>query len=521
MRRSLWIEYVFRPLIIGAMVGCIVWSVVQLVLMLAPAWNPTFLLVGCVLAALEGSYSYRLLQTTRMFGTNVLRFRVGELALIFVALKIARFMGMSRSELMTQVQAWPYDLTLLFDPETIATFVLAFSCWWAAIETARDLDRIGEPAERHPAYVPPVQRITSRFFVGGAVMLVAAGLSRIGDTSELLNLRRPSVGGLVLNVLVYFLLGLVMLSQTRFVELRKRWQGQDVHVADQLAARWVRYSLSFIGLAALLAFVLPTGFTLRPLTVIGQALNLIASVVFYAGSLILFLLLLPFSWLLWLFSGLSGAEESRFEPNPPSFEPQQPLSEGGATMNWLVILVFAAIALATGAYVIRSYLSHRLELRATIVTLRPIQMLRRLWAALWRSLGTWGAHLRGAVRENLPRLIPGRSPRDKPLRLPFRFFRLGALSSRERVLYYYLSVLRRAGRQGFSRRGHQTPHEYYETMEPHLPQVQQDMGALTEAFVEARYSQHEVGVGQEQRVRGNWERVKAALRALKGGQDVQ
>jgi hypothetical protein len=36
-----------------------------------------------------------------------------------------------------------------------------------------------------------------------------------------------------------------------------------------------------------------------------------------------------------------------------------------------------------------------------------------------------------------------------------------------------------------------------------------------EAFVEAHYSQHEVGPEQDQRVRAHWERVKAALRALK------
>jgi hypothetical protein len=287
-----------------------------------------------------------------------------------------------------------------------------------------------------------------------------------------------------------------------------------------LAGRWVRYSLSFIGLAALLAFVLPTGFTLGPLTVVGQALNLIAAAIFYVGSLILFLLLLPFSWLLWLFSGLMGTQETRFEPIPPSFEPQRPLPEGGNSINGLVALVLMAIALAAGAYVIRSYLYQRPDLRQAIATLRPVQSLRRLWAAFWRWLRTWGAHLGGAVRENLPRLIPGRPAHDKRLRLPFRFFRLGGLSARERVLYYYLSVLRRAHRQGFSRHGHQTPHEYYETLQPHLPQAQQDMGALTEAFVEARYSQHEVAASEERRVRSNWERVKAALRALKGGRDA-
>jgi hypothetical protein len=94
-------------------------------------------------------------------------------------------------------------------------------------------------------------------------------------------------------------------------------------------------------------------------------------------------------------------------------------------------------------------------------------------------------------------------------------FRLGALTPRERVLYYYLSIVRRAGQQGFPRRRHQTPHEYSTTLESNLPQLEEDIETLTQAFIEARYSRHELAPDQEQRVRANWERVKSALRALK------
>ena len=100
---------------------------------------------------------------------------------------------------------------------------------------------------------------------------------------------------------------------------------------------------------------------------------------------------------------------------------------------------------------------------------------------------------------------------------PFHFLRLSALSARERILYYYLSVLRRAERQGLPRRRTQTPYEYDATLSPNLPSAQQELASLTQAFVEARYSPHTVDARQTRQVHTYWQQVKAALRALRDG----
>jgi len=89
------------------------------------------------------------------------------------------------------------------------------------------------------------------------------------------------------------------------------------------------------------------------------------------------------------------------------------------------------------------------------------------------------------------------------------------LSPRERVLYYYLSIVRRAGERGFPRRRSQTPYEYDTLLEPNLPYAQQDMASLTQAFVEARYSRREIEPDQAGQIQTYWQRVKAALQALK------
>ncbi|MDY7039354.1 MAG: DUF4129 domain-containing protein, partial [Chloroflexota bacterium] len=147
--------------------------------------------------------------------------------------------------------------------------------------------------------------------------------------------------------------------------------------------------------------------------------------------------------------------------------------------------------------------------------LRPIRVLRHFLTALWRRL----TKLTGMVAERIPRRLSLRRARQKSSKERFRFFRLGALSAQERILYYYLSILRRANQQGFPRQSNQTPDEYGTILSPQLPQAQQEMSLLTRAFVEARYSHHNFDQEHERRVRADWQQVKAALRALKQKQE--
>lgn len=519
-----WREHLFRPLVIGIMVGCVAWPVANLAYMFFPVWNPAYLTLSCVLAVLEASYSYRLLQSRRRLRSGVLKFRVVELLVIFLLLKIGSYLGKGWADVLAEIRTWPRDPGTIFDPQTAYAFVLAFAFWSATTLTLHDLERLGEPPERHPAYVPPMESLATRFFWGGVVLLITVGLAR-ATMFKMLKPSRPPVPGLLLTTLVYFMLGLVMLGQVHLAGLRKRWRAQEIKVADDLARRWARYSLTFIGLAALLAFLLPTGYTVGLLEVAGLAITFVAQILSAVALLIFALLTLPLQLLLWLLSMLFGTSRSLPQFKLPKLELVPPApSESGGTLDWFAILrslLFWAVMLGVVFYVVRSYLRDHPELWEALVTLGPVQTLRRGWAALRRWLRRWLARVRRTVGERLPRRLARRLPGSELPGVPWRFFRLGVLSPRERVLYYYLSILRRAGKQGFPRRRAQTPREYYEALEPNLPQAQGEMEALTQAFVEARYSQHEVESEQDRRVRAHWERIKAALRALKRRQEPE
>jgi len=516
MNRNMWLENLFRPLVIGVMCGCIALSLVELAHLFFPFWNGTFLIVGCVLAALEANYSYRLIRARALRGADVLKFRAIELAMFFILLKVGGYVGDRWADVLVDIQTWPRNLLVVLDPETTTAFILALLFWGASTRTVSDLERIGEPLERHRRYVPPMESLTSRFFWGGAVLLIVAGLTRVG-IAALLDLRHPSVPGLVLNVLVYFLLGLVMLGQVQFTRLRKQWQAQKIKIAGEVTGRWVRYSLAFIGLAALLAFLLPTGYTVGFLDVVSSILGLISLILWFIAAL----LMLPLNLLFWLLSRLFG--DSVLPPRPQSdlIPPEFPQREpGGVAPDWFEILrslLFWAIAVGMVFYVVRSYLRDHPELLKALAGLRPIRALRRFLIALWRNL----VGLAEAVNGHIPRRLSLRRARQRQPEEPFRFFRLGALSPRERILYYYLSILRRAGQRGFPRQRAQTPHEYDVNLAPNLPAAQQEMTLLTQAFVEARYSRHAFDRERARRVRADWQRVKAALRALKRRADAE
>lgn len=511
MNRNPWVEHLFRPSAIGGMIACIVLSVVALARLFVPAWNGTYLVVGCVLIALEANYSYRLIRARRLQGAEMLRFRGVELAMLFILLKIGSYVGDSWSHVLADVQTWLRQPQSLLTLENFFAFGLVFLSWRVSTQTLKDLERINEPPEQNRRYVPPIETLTERFFWGGMALLIIAGITRIG-IAALLNLSHPPVPGIVLNVLVYFLLGLVMLGHIHFTWLYQKWQTAEIRVAEGLAGRWIRYSLAFIGLATLAAFLLPTGYTVNLLDTASIILSILVYVVVLLFQLIMLIITLLLTPLIMLFGNKTTI------PPPldiPLYEPLQE-SGGGAALGWFEIvksLLFWIVMLGMIFYVVRSYLHDHPELPEAVTTLKVFRALCNFLLALWRRL----AGLAEAINERIPRGLSLQwiRMRSKPTEAGFRFFRLGALSPRERVLYYYLSTLHRAGRLGFPRHRSQTPHEYNVALEPHLPEAQQEMTLLTRAFVEARYSQHTVDRQQEKRVRAVWQQVKAALRALR------
>jgi hypothetical protein len=510
-----WVRTVLRPLALTVMAGCVALPLTRLIASVAPGLHQPLLFLACVLAVLEVNYSHYLLRTRLQFGTDLVRFRLIEIGFFFLVLKVAGLLLHGGPGGITfegsGLRALQHMLASILDLETLLAMVLAIAFALAVEDTLNSFDQVGESPEANARDFSPLENLNGHYFTAGGVLLVLSGLEQVGLT-EVFNLQRPPVTGLVGNVLLYFVLGLVLLSQVHYERLAVRWQVQGVRIPRELAGRWLRYTALLLAAAGLLAFALPTGYTAGALGYLGQAIVVIAVIAWGILSIIIALLALPFALLMALLVGAGRVAPPVLPPVPPPLQEviNQPLPP------WVDVLrTIAVIALISAmvVYIVINYLRDRTGLAAALRRLRLFNFLRRLWAELRHRASGLADMVRASsvaawLRERLQRVAPA----------GHGFFRLGAASAREQVMFYYLSLLRRARERGFGRRPPQTPHEYEPVLEQQLPEAADDVAALTAAFEESRYSGHPVDAAAASAARERWGRVKQALRQKKPGE---
>ncbi len=504
--RSVWLDLLLRPWALAAMVGCVGASLAKLLALLAVE-APVFLPIAGILGTLAGYYIYHLTRTFIPSGQDRQNFRALTLAAAFLLLKVISYVGRPFAVARADVQSWLVKPYLFFDSRTLTGFVFFFLGWVIALRTAADFDRIGLPLENDQE-VPPWQTLQGRFFVGGVLLMLFSGIVRLG-IADLLNMERPPVPGLLLNVLLYFGLGLVFMGQTYFVVLMTRWREQKVRIARGLEGRWVWYTLIFLSLAALIAFVLPTGYTLPLLDILAWILYLIGLFVWFIVYLVQ-LLLLPIAWLIEQLTGRQ-AQQPDFTPMPtPEALPNAAPQESGS--GWFVILrsvLFWGVVIGIFVTLIRNYVQDNPAFVAALIRLRVVKTLRAWGRAFWR----W---LRGATTALVERLPEGLRPGRRRASTPADEYgrdRRRADTARARVLATYLATLEEAREEGVPRRESQTPNEYRGTLSPAIPEAMPQIDELTAVFIEARYSRHPLTPADVERARVDARRVRQALLA--------
>jgi hypothetical protein len=503
---SPWVRNVFQPAVIGVMVACIAWSVWQLTQAFGASWSPALILLTPILTALIGCASQRAIQRRYLSSTESLRFRLIELLVMLLLTKLFNYLNDTPAQVWADIRAWMRMPYTFFDGETLTVYVLSVASWLAAGATVRDLDAVSDPT-RYVGEEGPMQRLSRRFFIGGYVLLFVTGLARV-SLGALVNLEHGRISGLIVNVLLYFGLGLMMLGQLRFTRLSGLWRREEVLIADALSHTWLRYSLLILGIAGLIALLLPTGYTLPLLDLISFLFFLLV----YVVGLLYYLVTWPIGMLLAL---LLGQQER--VPQPPArplpIDPSPPESSGAAP-PWLMLLrslFFWGLVLGGLITLIRLYLRDRPEMAATLnralQNAKPVQWLRQLWQVVRR----WWLGFRREVETRVPALVErlrrrtGGENRQTAARSQGK-------DLRDRIFYHYFTTLDRARDEGFERHGDQTPYEYEQTLMTELPADLNALGDLTDTFVVARYSSHAVS---EAMVRQADETAREVQRALR------
>lgn len=503
-----WIRNIVQPLVVGVMVGSIAYAAAQFLHLLYPGWSRLYFIVTPVLAALLGHSTNRIAQRRRISGGERLRFQIVELALMFVVLKLLGYLDNTLPEIWAEIRAWPQDWLMIFDTRTMIAFALSTAAWYLGWSTVDDLEEFADPfIYQGRDFNRPVQRIIRRFFVGGALLLLFSGAAYT-EYIALLGVERRRAPGLALNALIYVLGGLLLVGQLRLGRLVRVWRAQRTRFTSRLSRHWIRYSLILLGVVLLIAFLLPTGYTLGFMDLV----SLIVTIVTYILSILYFLLLLPLAFLISLFTKDMERVAPPSPPTRPNVEPATPAAES-APAPWLEVLrsvVFWVVIVGVLVYIVRSYLRDRPDLWQTLRRFRPVRWLEGIWTTLRR----WWRGLREEVREQVSRVVKRLRRARARVNIPGLGRRRGE-SLREQIFYHYLNTLDRAEAEGYPRQASETPYEYRQHLAPELSDAEPEIAELTETFVEARYSTHPLSDEALDRLRAAAQRIQDALRRRK------
>jgi len=518
------LEEVLRPLVIAAMIGCIALSLAQLVGLVAPEWGGALGPVLAFVVALEAIHSQRFSARGLHVSRDRTRFHFVEAVVLLIGVRLAMYLRPGAPRLADDLAVWASDLgTLLSFPYIVLILVLGLFWAGAYILSRAFQDLQASVFEEAPSITDPrydlwitgaghrrtdrqalLRQISGTFAAGGLVMLVLTGLARV-DLGALVTLKHVRNSEIIVNAVIYFVLGFLLISQAQYATLKANWQLERVPVLSPLGRRWLVMAVVFLALVGLIAALLPVNYSADVLHAaarwVGDAFLKLALGIAFVVTLILTLISRLF--------GIGPSDGAAPEATPtPAPEEIVPVVPQDPVLWWQVArsVLFWVVLIGIVGYSLYHFVGDRWGFRPKLRVTWLFGWLRRLFSGL-RSAGRKAyKQLRTAVTQRLA----ARRARQQQAG-GTRYVGLGRLSPRERVRYFYVSIAARGARQGIGRPASATPSEYQALLAQNLPEAAADVERLTEAFLEARYSTHSLTREDERPVRAWWRRVKQAL----------
>lgn len=495
-----------------------------------PSLSPLYIqaVIGLsVLAAATGAVTTTLLvQPSRRLwrGTS---YRWAEVMLLLLLTRLVIWLIADRwPSLMTMVTQ---PVGTLFDGYFVAGAVSVLMAWLYATNMSGDLlDMALQPDELYQlehsgdhyrdsmraAFTDRsmlLRSFVARWVIGGILLVIlAAGLSYARPEQGLFALARQNIAPTIIAaIVIYFLAGLVLISQGQLAVLRARWTLERIPSNHHILRNWPLYVSAVILAVGFAAALMPFGGTFRLSQILTTAIALIYLVAYTVYRLLAYLFFL-------LLSLLPGGDQP---PPPPEMPPIQPLpppeapspppemlAYAGGTLFWIV----TALLLGYAAYI---YFSGRGLSLSWLAWL--LQTIRQRWLSMWGAYQEWQTHRLRTIagRDQDERQSGGRGFWSR--------FRRQKLDAAGQVRYLYLTLLERAEQAGIARARSETPIQYAPRLTAALIEDEGDpakegekaVRSLTDAFIEVRYaagSAREMDLSWLERL---WQRVTTALRS--------
>ncbi len=467
-----WLTSVLRPVLIAIMTACLAIGLLSFLRYAVPSLP--FLYTGStvfltIVATLLGCISTTWLAQPGQRGKRNTGLRLAELGLL---------LGLTRLIVWVTVGNWPTfeffitrPLDALMDGAFVMALIVVGLAWSAASAITGDFLKMSlQPDELYAAQqrtgrsgddpTPPnytdrrgvLGGFASKWISGGILMvLLSAGTQLEPSQNGFFAIGRQNIDPVVISAtVIYFLVGLILISQGQFAVLRARWTLEKVPSSGSVLRNWPLYGGLMIGGIGLLATLLPFGGTFYFARILYAALRFL----FMAAATIVQIALGIFGVLLGLLFGSS--EETAVEQPPIEFEPFQmpeaaPAAEGappwlGGTIFWIILTLLLGYA----AYI---YMGGRgLSLEG----------LRRFWQLLTMRLRQlFGAYDEWRTNRHVDSIDPD-SGAIKPTALDsvLNRLRLGNLNPEQQVRYFYMTMLQQAKESGIGRNAGETPLRY-------------------------------------------------------------
>ena len=505
-------------LLVAGMLFCLGIAARNIIARLLPDRNIAYLPYFCFLVSLAGIYSQRKLHHSSELETNPLVYRVVEWIVILVMLKFAIYAWNGFGQFFADLPRWQANFVeSFFELEFILDIVFVVIVWVLSLMFVEDLiDLEGDVNILQASNLDMVVsnrsltqgRMANRVLTVGIVLVILATLSRLDYSTILSGLQLAKQN--YLHVVAYFLLGLVLLSLTQLATRRAVWAWEHIPVGEGIARNWIAYSLGFLFILSLLAFALPTSYALGFFPTISYFFSLLFGLIYMLVMLIMIPFFIFIAWVASLFGSTNMPATDMTLPQqilPPL--PEALASSPSPFLEILKAVLFWGILLAVIGYAFLAYLRQNKELMQKLRRMPGLSWLVKAWRWLViKARGGIGL-LPKAVDAGLKRL---RSSFRKEVARPMGdYISLRRLESRQKILFYYLALIRRSGESGLPRHPWQTPKNYADTLEPNLPGAETDVESMTQAFVEARYTQHLVSPGQVKHVQSAWDHLRKIL----------
>ncbi|NLG49462.1 MAG: DUF4129 domain-containing protein [Chloroflexi bacterium] len=526
---TITLEEVLRPTGIAGMITCLMVAFSQFLVSLTPHWPGTFVSVLTFLVSLESIHAWRTMKRLRLSGSDKTRFRFAEWIVLLLVLRLGVSLRNGFAGLAADIASWTVNALSFFDALFLIISALMVLVWFMALGLAQTMKELeATESEKAPATTDPrydlwstapgrgrvdrtakLRHLINTFFGAGIILLIFTGLSLV-NLRQLLSLEHARSSGIIVNVFVYFVLGFLLISQAHYTILKANWELQNIPILGKLGKRWLLLVLGFLVFIALVAALLPVDYSVGIMDVLSTVLWWILQVLTRIVGVILFII----SWVLGLVLSLFRGEQAASPPptiSQPMLPPPPPStaaeSEPVAWWQFVRSLLFWFLIIGVAGYSLYHFLNDRWDIFRRLSMTPLLQWISNVWRGLRQNTRQAVGRLRQAVAQSIARR------RARIAQRTGSYLSLRRLTPRDRVRYFYLSIAHRANTQGFGRPASMTPLEYQQMLASQMPDADVDVEALTQAFLEARYSEHAITEEQMRGVQGVWQRIKRALSA--------